>query len=344
MTSVKEFRVEEEPTASTLGRGSFVFTDAYSVFDWGQMPNDLPDKGRSLCTMGAFNFELLKAEAIPTHYRGVREEVGDSAVEAELDACERAPREMAIDLTQVPELPREGRDYDYSAYHRDAGQNYLIPLEIVFRNRVPVGSSLRRRTPPAAHGLPFDEWPDEPVELDEPIVEFSTKYEESDRYLDRAEADKIAGPAVSLEALESVARAVNAVITDQATRTGLVHQDGKIECLAIDGEVRVADVVGTLDENRFAAEGQQISKEVIRQYYKRADPEWVAAVEEAKTAAKRRDIADWRSLCGTDPDPLPADVVALGADMYRSAANAYTERGWFDAPALETVVKRIRRL
>ena len=42
MTSVKEFRIEEEATAEELGQGSFVFTDDYSVFDWGKI-------GRASC-------------------------------------------------------------------------------------------------------------------------------------------------------------------------------------------------------------------------------------------------------------------------------------------------------
>ncbi|TKX76193.1 phosphoribosylaminoimidazolesuccinocarboxamide synthase, partial [Halorubrum sp. SD626R] len=55
MTSVKEFRVDEPATADATGRGRFVFTDAYSVFDWGQMPDAIPHKGASLCAMGAYN-------------------------------------------------------------------------------------------------------------------------------------------------------------------------------------------------------------------------------------------------------------------------------------------------
>ncbi|PSQ38766.1 phosphoribosylaminoimidazolesuccinocarboxamide synthase, partial [Halobacteriales archaeon SW_10_66_29] len=60
MTSVKNFRVAAAATADALGRGAFAFTDDYSVFDWGKMPDEIPDKGASLCTMGAFNFELLE--------------------------------------------------------------------------------------------------------------------------------------------------------------------------------------------------------------------------------------------------------------------------------------------
>ncbi len=339
MTSVKEFRIEEEATAEELGRGSFVFTDDYSVFDWGKMPDQIPQKGATLCTMGAFNFELLEAEGVPTHYRGVVEN-GDIV---DLDDASHPPWEMAIELTQVPDLPHEGREYEYDHYHGAAGENYLIPLEIVFRNRVPVGSSLRSRTEPADHGLDFDEWPDEAVDLDEPIVEFTTKYEESDRQLGRDEADDIAGKA-AIDDLESIAREVNRIVTEQADSAGLVHEDGKIECLYYQGEIRVADVVGTFDENRFSYEGVQLSKEVLRQYHKRTQPEWVEAVDAAKAEAKRDGIADWKSLCDEEPDPLEESVIETARDMYCAGANAYTGREFFDAPPLSSAIGAVQRL
>ncbi|MFC6989471.1 phosphoribosylaminoimidazolesuccinocarboxamide synthase [Haloplanus sp. GCM10025708] len=339
MTSVKEFRVEREPTATDLGRGRFVFTDDYSVFDWGRMPDQIPRKGASLCTMGAFNFERFEADGVPTHYRGVVAD-GEPRALAEADA---PPREMAISLTQVPELPYEDGSYDYDAYHAAAGSNYLIPLEVVFRNTVPVGSSLRARADPADYGLGFDDWPDEPVALPEPVVEFSTKYEEQDRYLSRADADRIAG-AADVDRLEALALAVNRLLNERAEATGFVHEDGKIECLYHDGTVRVADVAGTFDENRFSYDGQEVSKEVVRQYYKREQPAWVDAVSEAKEAVRATDRADWRPLCDVDPMHLPDAVVDAVSDMYAAGANAYTDEAWFDAPPIDAAVDAVRGL
>ncbi|MGZ0746785.1 phosphoribosylaminoimidazolesuccinocarboxamide synthase [Haloparvum sp. AD34] len=371
MTSVKEFRVVESASDDALGRGRFVFTDAYSVFDWGQMPDAIPNKGASLCAMGAYNFELLEAEGVPTHYRGVVDPVAvDAGTDPEeavvdLDEAGGAPTEMAIELTQVPDLPYEGGDagdgdgdagdgagtdddygagYDYDAYHAAAGGNFLVPLEIVFRNTVPVGSSLRKRRDPADFDLDFDGWPDEVVDLPEPVVEFSTKYEEQDRYLTREEADRISG-AADVDALEALARDVNRVVTDRAEAQGFVHEDGKIECLYVDGEVRVADVVGTFDENRFAYDGQEVSKEVVRQWYKRNDPEWVEAVAEAKDAVEDYpDVADWRTICDDSPTELPADVLGAIADLYGAGANAYTGTDWFDAPGIDDAVDAVREL
>jgi phosphoribosylaminoimidazole-succinocarboxamide synthase len=358
MTSVKKFRVDREPTAEELGRGAFVFTDDYSVFDWGTMPDTIPGKGASLCTMGAFNFELFDVNHVPTHYRGVVEpssvpDDGEAAGTDEAGAAERevvdlgdatsAPREMAIDLTQVPDLPHEAGSYDYEAFHRDAGQNYLIPLEIVFRNTVPRGSSLRKRTEPADLDLDYGEWPDEVVDLPRPVVEFSTKFEEQDRYLSREEADAIAGHA-SVDRLEELALAVNHMLSDRASRADFTHEDGKIECLYHDGSIKVADVAGTFDENRFGYAGQEVSKEVVRQWYKRVQPEWVEAVADAKAEADEQGVADWRTLCAVEPRELPDDVRQAVANLYAAGANAYTGSEWFEAPDVDAAVDAVREL
>jgi phosphoribosylaminoimidazole-succinocarboxamide synthase len=342
MTSVKEFRVEGEPTDAELGRGRFVFTDDYSVFDWGRMPDEIPGKGASLCTMGAYNFELLEGAGVPTHYRGVDAGAGVGPL-ADAAGADGPPREMAIELTRVPDLPHGGDGYDYGAYHREAGRNYLVPLEVVFRNAVPVGSSLRDRRDPGEFGLDADRWPDEAVTLPEPVVEFSTKYEEQDRYLTRAEADRIAGVA-DVSDLEELAREVNRVVTERATDTGFVHEDGKIECLYHDGTVKVADVVGTFDENRFAYDGQELSKEVVRQWYKREQPAWVEAVAAAKAEADRRGEAEWRPRCDVEPRTLPDGVRDAVAAMYAAGADAYTGGDWFDAPDIADAVAAVRAL
>jgi phosphoribosylaminoimidazole-succinocarboxamide synthase len=330
MASVKDLRVKRDPTGDALGRGVFAFSDRYSVFDWGEMPDLIPGKGASLCTMGAFTFELLETEGVPTHYEGVRTPDGETVALAD---APKPPSEMVVGLTQVPDLPFAGGAYDYDAYHDAAGENYLVPLEVVFRNSVPVGSSLRERRDPRDVGLDRSEWPDEAVDLPETVVEFSTKYEEQDRYLNRREADRIAG-AADIAELDALARRVNEAVTERAAEAGFVHEDGKIECLYVDGEVRVADVAGTFDENRFAYDGREVSKEAVRQFYKRSDPEWVDAVNAAKREADERGVADWKSLCEDSPDPLPPEIVDATSALYRAGANRYTGHDWFDAPPL----------
>jgi phosphoribosylaminoimidazole-succinocarboxamide synthase len=284
---------------------------------------------------------MLDTNHVPTHYRGVRAE-GEEGTR-DLGDLDSPPREMAISLTQAPDLPYEEGAYDYDAYHEAAGENFLIPLEIVFRNSVPVGSSLRKRAGPEEYGLAVDSWPEEVVSLPEPAVEFSTKFEAQDRYLAREEARSVAGQA-DIDRLEELALAVNHLLTRQAESAGFVHEDGKIECLYHQGTIAVADVCGTFDENRFSFDGQEISKEVLRQYYKREHPGWVEAVSEAKRTARERDRADWRALCDREPPTLPASAIETAADLYTAGANAYLGSKVFDAPDIEDAVAAVRDL
>ncbi|ERG88198.1 MAG: phosphoribosylaminoimidazolesuccinocarboxamide (SAICAR) synthase, partial [halophilic archaeon J07HX5] len=315
------------------------FTNAYSVFDWGPMPDKIPRKGPSLCTMGADTFERLADHGVPTHYQGVIVDGDPSS----LAAARTPPTELAFDLARVPELPETNRRYDYDAYFDAASTNVLVPLEVVVRNAVPVGSSLRRRRSPRDCGLDQANWPDHPVALPEPLVEFSTKLEASDRYLDRQEAAAIAGP-VALPELEELALAVNEVITARAEAVGLTHQDGKIECVLTDGTLRVGDVAGTLDENRFRYQDQQLSKELLREYHRQHQSTWVEAVTAAKTAARQDSRTDWREQCSRSPTPLPTPVVATVSKLYATATDAYTGRDWFGVGSLETAASAAEQL
>lgn len=341
VTSVKDIDIETEPNDEQLGKGTFTFSDRYSVFDWGPMPDTIPLKGASLCTMGAYNFERMEERGIPTHYRGVIPNGVEEPIS--IHDCESPPTVMSVDMARVPDLPETDQGYDYESFHEAAGKVYVVPLEVVFRNRVPIGSSLRRRREPADVGLDLDTWPDEPVDLDEPLIEFSTKFERSDRYLDDEEAAEIAGRA-DIEAVADLARRVNEVITEHATERGFRHDDGKIEVVYYAGNHLVADVAGTFDENRFGYDGQQISKEVIRQFYRRYDPEWVEAVSAAKKQAKEDGVADWKSLCDVDPEPLPPEVVEAASDLYTAGAETYTELGLFEVEGLAEVLDRITEI
>jgi phosphoribosylaminoimidazole-succinocarboxamide synthase len=332
MPSVKEVLVDEEPDEG-LGLGRFRFSDAYSVFDWGEMPDAVPHKGAALCTMGAFNFTLLELNEVPTHYRGVVEE-GEVQSLVETDA---PPTEMAVAVARRPSLPHDEAGYDYAAYHAAAGDGYVVPLEVVFRNAVPPASSLRDRYTPREAGLDRDSWPEGTVDLPDPLVEFSTKFETQDRYLDREEAARIAGQA-DLDLIEQLAGAVNHILTDRAASANLTHLDGKIEVLYDDGAVRVADVAGTFDENRYTYRDQPISKELLRQYHRDHQPEWVAAVKAAKEEARAAGETDWRARCARSPDPLPDEVIAAASDLYTAGVDAYTEESWFGGPTLDEAV------
>ena len=146
-------------------------------------------------------------------------------------------------------------EYDYSAYSPKL-KNCLIPLEIIYRNGLPEGSSVFKRLEQGKttlKDLGLEHYPKPGERFSKPIFDVSTKLEQTDRYISWEEAKKITGLTdQELDQIKEVLSKVNELITEIAARAGLVNEDGKIE-LAFDDQRRlmVVDVVGTLDECRF---------------------------------------------------------------------------------------------
>ncbi|MEM2812371.1 MAG: phosphoribosylaminoimidazolesuccinocarboxamide synthase, partial [Candidatus Bathyarchaeia archaeon] len=288
MGSVKDLVVIKKPTRDSMGVARFHFSDRYSVFDWGEMPDHIERKGASLCLMGAYCFERLEERGIRTHYRGLVDSHGRVL---HFDEIEEPTNIMEINLVNVyrPKAYVEnGRlKYDYSIFTPEL-RNYLLPLEIIYRNGLPEGSSVFKRLEQGLitlEDLGLDHMPKPGERLPKPIFDVSTKLEESDRYITWREAKEIAGLTIEeIEEVKILLLKVNETITEIAEGAGLVNEDGKIE-LAFDPERRlmVVDVVGTLDECRFTYRGLHVSKEVARMYYRRTD--WAKEVEEAKRRA-----------------------------------------------------------
>lgn len=68
----KNFEILEPALAYAAGVGVFEFTDDYSVFDYARMPDRIPRKGEAVARMAAWNFRLLEARGIPTHFRTLK--------------------------------------------------------------------------------------------------------------------------------------------------------------------------------------------------------------------------------------------------------------------------------
>jgi phosphoribosylaminoimidazole-succinocarboxamide synthase len=345
MGSVKDLEVIQKPTKEKMGVGRFQFSDRYSVFDWGEMPDHVDGKGEALCLMGAYCFERLEEKSLMTHYRGLVDERGKTVT---FNSLKQPSSMMEVGLVSVykPETRVEQGKlfYDYSAYTSDL-KNCLIPLEIIYRNGLPEGSSVFRRLEQGKvtlQDLGLDHYPKPGERLAKPIFDASTKLEETDRYVTWEEAAKIAGLTnIEVAAVKVVLAKVNEAIDEIAAKAGLVNEDGKIE-LAFDSQRRlmVVDVVGTLDECRFTLDGFHVSKEVARQFYKKTP--WYKDIEEAKKTAEARGIKDWKALCKSQPSKLDGQLKAIISEMYMSAANEITGRGLFEAPKLAEVIRKYK--
>ncbi|MCX8171051.1 MAG: phosphoribosylaminoimidazolesuccinocarboxamide synthase [Candidatus Bathyarchaeota archaeon] len=345
MGSVKDLEVIKKPTAEAMGVGRFHFSDRYSVFDWGEMPDHIEGKGASLCLMGAYCFERFEEKGIKTHYRGL---VNSKGQVVHFDELEEPTNIMEINLVNVYK-PRayveNGRlKYDYSIYTPKL-RNYLLPLEIIYRNGLPEGSSVFKRLEQGLitlKDLGLERMPKPGERLSKPIFDVSTKLEEGDRYISWEEARRIAGlTEQEVEEIKDVLLKVNEIITEVAKRADLVNEDGKIE-LAFDPERRlmVVDVAGTLDECRFTYRGIHVSKEVARIYYRRT--EWAKEVEEAKKKSRELGVENWKTLVKTAPPKLELKLKTLISHMYMAAANEITGRKFFDTERLTDILEELQ--
>lgn len=351
MGSVKDLTILEMPDKETSGRGRFFFSDRYSVFDWGKMPDDIQDKGAALCIISAYFLEKLEEMGIRTHYLGVIE----NDVAKKLMEVETIPTGMEVKLVRVikPQVIKDpsiredkgtqGSCYDYSYYNNEQA-NLLIPLEVIYRNYLPDGSSVFKRLKDGQltiedMGLTIDPVPGQ--KLDPPMLDFSTKLETIDRYISWEEAKGISGIREEefCEILR-ITRVINELISREASRVGLINEDGKVE-FGFDPQRKIilVDVLGTPDESRFTFDGLPVSKEIARIFYRNTT--WFQDVEKAK----KMDNIHWKEMVKTIPPPLPSRLCKLISMLYQAVANEMTGRVWFkDTPELKKILKEIMRL
>ncbi|MBU0701565.1 phosphoribosylaminoimidazolesuccinocarboxamide synthase [bacterium] len=336
MGSVKELEILEMPDKEKSGRGRFSFSDRYSVFDWGRMPDDIQNKGAALCIISAYLLEKLEGMGIKTHYLGIVE----NDVAKKLSEAKTIPTSMEVRLVRIVQPEIKESCYDYSCYN-NMQTNLLIPLEVIYRNYLPDGSSVFKRLKNGQltiEDLGLTEDPIPGQKLDQPMLDFSTKLETIDRYISHEEAKTIAGlKEDEFQEILRITREINKLIDEEAYRMGLVNEDGKVE-FGFDPQrgIVLVDVLGTPDECRFTFEGMPVSKEVARIFYRKTA--WFQDVEKAK----KMDSIHWKELVQTAPNPLPLRLRELISMLYQAVANEMTERVWFrNIPGLREILEEI---
>ncbi len=340
MGSVKDLEIISPSARDDMGTGVFHFSDRYSVFDWGEMPDHLKNKGASLCTMSAYFFERLAEKNILNHYGYLRENDG---YPTSLSVLTEPTTDMMINLVRVikPEQREEGGKvvYDYGSIRKEHG-NFVIPIEVIYRNSLPRGSSVFRRLKEGTLTLQEMGLEAEPKEgdlLPRAFVDGSTKYEEFDRYPGWKELQYIAGLSdQETSVMKAYVLAINDIISEGVRSAGFSNEDGKFEfAFTPDRGIMVVDTLGTLDECRFTYNGTDVSKEIPRQWYKHSQPDWVAEIDAAKKANRK----EWKKLVESRPDPLPPALKEILENLYPAVANAVIERQLFSGiPSVGEVV------
>ncbi len=271
----------------------FRFSNRYSIFDWGEMPDAIPGKGAALCTMGKKLLSHLETRGFRTHYLGSGER----------------PEDFRVRSVKVP------RD-DISVY-QSRPSSILIPLEVIYRFGAPKGSSLLKKYKTEEEWIHagFDRKYSEGEFFTEVKLDFTTKLERLDRVLTPAEAKNLSGMNDAewkslLETTKSVAMELKHVFRS----AGLTLWDGKIE-FAFDEsrEIMLVDSVG-LDEIRLTYDGAALSKELLRQFY--LDSSWYQAL----TRAKEHSTEQFKEYCVQElkesPKPLPEKIIQAISKVY----------------------------
>ena len=339
MGSVKDLEILEYPGKNKTGRGRFIFSDRYSVFDWGEMPDHIPNKGKSLCISAAYFFEKLESMGIKTHYLGLVEDGQLKRISEIKDPVDI----MEVELLRVLNPPQTTDGYDYSDYKTE-NYNLLVPLEVIYRNSLPAGSSVFKRLEKGElelKELGLEKMPIPGENLEKPFLDISTKLEESDRYLTWKEAQKIAHLSdKELEEIKKITLLINESIGQEADKIGLKYEDGKIE-FGFDEQrnLLLVDVLGTLDECRFTFKGMPISKEIARLYYRKTS--WFKELIDVK----KKDELSWKDKVNLSPPSLPPRLKELISMAYCAFANEITGRVWFkNIPSMRELLEEINQI
>ncbi len=351
----------------------FNYSNRYSIFDWGEMPDHLNHKGKSLAVSAYLFFKyfgrpnlweqfseetlssewrsdqlsLLKTQGLSHHCLGLVDERGDDVTfEYPHPLLKVRPVEVI-----VPPFT-ETKGYDYSAY-QTRPQNALVPLEIIFRFGVPAGSSLIRRlqkNPDYISELGLNEIPQEGTIFDQPMIEFSTKLEATDNYLTKAQAFANAGLSeLEGKRLYGLATFMALKLKELYSSMGLELWDGKFEFAFGDikngaREFVWVDSLGP-DEVRLMKNGIQLSKEYLRQVYKNSA--WLKKVLEVKDIYRQ----EWKQKVlesfPAGPERLLPNYKENAEQIYMGLANGlslYLGEGkiFKNCPDLDLITQKLK--
>lgn len=290
----------------------FDYSDRYSIFDWGEMPDAIENKGINLAKMHVWTYQYLEQLGIKTHLKGFYQ--GQPSSQVEVEQFYRYSCQFdSIAKKFCYELPAASLSL------------WALPLEVVFRFAIFRNSSFfeRSQTQGYLEGLGYDsdlahktrtELSMLPVTqpffiLPRPVVEYFTKLEPLDRLLRSSEVRDISQLSQSqIDQISESTLKVATLLRSRLAQSQIELWDGKLEW-GIDPnshELILIDAIGP-DELRMTFEGVQLSKELLRHYYRKT--EWYQLLEKAKKQAQDNQDPNWRSYLAKscEPPPLSSD-------------------------------------
>lgn len=264
----------------------FKFSDRYSVFDWGEMPDHLEGKGQALARFTKLIYKEIESRGVRHHL--INRDCKDNEIVVK-------PFKVIRDESSLAKLT-----------------NVFIPLEVIFRMGYAKGSSLKKRMKTesdwklagmsrAYHELEM---------FDGPMIDFTTKLERFDRPLTHSEAKELSGLSdTEWNSLLKVTTTVAETLKEVFGKHDITLWDGKIElALGENREIILVDSIGP-DELRLTKDNVQLSKEIIRQYYRQT--EWYKQLDSVKEK-HGENFKDFIS----PPPKLPKEFKASLEELY----------------------------
>lgn len=340
----------------------FSFSDRYSIFDWGEMPDHIPHKGEALALFSHLSFEFLKTNT--THHSlGLVDQNGDS-----LESIQKTSYLKVKKVQVIPPIKNQSDGsqikYDYDFY-KTKPVGCLLPLEVIFRFGVPEGSSLPQRLEKlkisdlSAYQVKMAELGLKEIPLAnelflEPVIEMTTKLEPTDRFLSETEVINLASlSAAELQLLKEKTKDCAKKLHQFLKHHGVELWDGKFEFALMPGishrEFALVDAIGP-DELRLTYQGVQLSKEVLRKIYRNSA--WGQVLGKAKDLAKVRGVEDWQKICAEElhevPQKLPIEMLDLVSKMYCALTNLLSEgtvgiKIFPEVPSLNLVIQDMKQ-
>ncbi|MBT6325486.1 MAG: hypothetical protein HOJ35_05920 [Bdellovibrionales bacterium] len=333
----------------------FEFSDRFSVFDWGDMDDQLPEKGKSLAIMAYYLFQYLENplnwkdpdyEKI-VEYNNLSKSVYNRLCthglnhhcKAILSKGHNSLQEgtygnyLLVSPVNVIRPHFTQKSWDYNQY-KSKPENTLVPLEVIFRFGTPKGSSLFERIKNNSYcqEIGLKDIPKVGDKFDYPIIEFSTKLEHEDRYISYNEAIEIAGLNIDeFQALKSTAILTAVNLKNLFKKTGIELLDGKLEFAfatkkSNERTFMLVDSIGP-DELRLEYNNTPLSKECLRTYYRSSN--WFKTITKAKEYSNENNINNWKQTAinkfNATPPSLNPDLQKKISTMYKVLSNELTE-------------------
>lgn len=334
----------------------FGFSNRYSLFDWGEMPDEIPQKGLSLFNINQTLFDFLECSetwkkwnpsvdlsvkhlqilkdlrenGLTTHRK---KEVPSEEIELTKTHFTQT-KESLFPAKRLTVPPLKSNSVDYEFYTNSPVQS-LVPLEIIFRFDIFKNSSILERIKDASYIRTLETT--KPIKEGQnfkiPLIEFSTKLEPEDRYLPYEEAQRLSGMTDDeFKKIKLLPQIIALCLKDFFAQKHIKLVDGKLEFgfttpsntenNASSRNFVLADSVG-LDELRLLMDNMPLSKEILRNFYRKTM--WFENTKKAKAMAKKDSSKSWKDICKTkfqsNPEKLPLEMKNLFSQMYVLASS-----------------------